>query len=126
CWVGRWAKQYGTATAAACARTGGSSVSIPARSRDTVYDPWHYVPMPAPSPAPCATVHPSRTGCRRPRWSACGKLANADDGDRQMVDILTAVLTDGLPALEAACARSSDVVLNIYRASLMSRLLAAL
>jgi hypothetical protein len=26
------------------------------------------------------------------------KLASVDDGDRQMVDILTAVLTDGLPA----------------------------
>ena len=48
------------------------------------------------------------------------KLASADDGNRQMVDILTAVLTDGLPAVEAACAEaiahgvhSADVVLNI-------------
>ena len=48
------------------------------------------------------------------------KLAAADDGDRQMVDILGAVLTDGLGAVEAACAEalsaelhSSDVVLNI-------------
>jgi hypothetical protein len=48
------------------------------------------------------------------------KLALADDGNRQMVDILTAVLTDGLPAVEAACAEatahgvhSADVVLNI-------------
>ena len=32
------------------------------------------------------------------------KLTDAADGDRQMVDILTAVLTDGLPAVEAACA----------------------
>jgi hypothetical protein len=47
------------------------------------------------------------------------KLAGVDDGNRQMVDILTAVLTDGLPAVEAACAeaiahgvRSADV-LNI-------------
>ena len=42
------------------------------------------------------------------------------DGDRQMVDILTAVLTDGLQAVEAACAEalsagiaSADVVLNV-------------
>jgi hypothetical protein len=42
------------------------------------------------------------------------------DGDRQMVDILTAVLSDGLTAVEAACAEalregvhSADVVLNI-------------
>jgi hypothetical protein len=48
------------------------------------------------------------------------KLAGADDGHRQMVDILTAVLTDGLPAVEAACAEalghgvhSAAVVLNI-------------
>ena len=48
------------------------------------------------------------------------KLAGVDDGDRQMVDILVAVLTDGLPAVETACAEalahgvhSADVVLNI-------------
>jgi hypothetical protein len=48
------------------------------------------------------------------------KLAGVDDGNRQMVDILTAVLADGLPAVEAACAEaiaqgvhSADVVLNI-------------
>jgi hypothetical protein len=48
------------------------------------------------------------------------KLAGSDDGNRQMVDILSAVLTDGLPAVEAACAaalaegvHSADVILNI-------------
>jgi sirohydrochlorin ferrochelatase len=48
------------------------------------------------------------------------KLAESDDGDRQMVAILAAVLTDGLLAVEAACAQamsegvhSSDVILNI-------------
>jgi hypothetical protein len=34
------------------------------------------------------------------------KLAGAHDGNRQMVDILSAVLTDGLPAVEAACAEA--------------------
>jgi hypothetical protein len=34
------------------------------------------------------------------------KRAVADDGNRQMVNILTAVLTDGLPAVEAACAEA--------------------
>ena len=41
------------------------------------------------------------------------------DGDRQMVAILTAVLSDGLPAVEAACLKalrdnvhSADVILN--------------
>lgn len=48
------------------------------------------------------------------------KLAGSDDGDPQMVKIPAAVLTDGLPAVEAACAQalsesvhSSDVILNI-------------
>jgi hypothetical protein len=48
------------------------------------------------------------------------KLAGSDDGDRQMVAILGAVLTDGLSAVEAACAEatsegvhSSDVIINI-------------
>jgi hypothetical protein len=47
-------------------------------------------------------------------------LRGSDDGDRQMVKILSAVLTDGLAAVEAACAEalaggvhSADVVLNI-------------
>ena len=48
------------------------------------------------------------------------KLGKSDDADRQMVKILTTVLTDGLPAVEAACGEaldsgvhSADVVLNI-------------
>ena len=45
------------------------------------------------------------------------KLAGAADGNRQMVDILTAVLTDGLPAARAEAigqgVHSADVVLNI-------------
>ena len=49
------------------------------------------------------------------------RLASTADGDRQMVDILNAVLTDGLPAVEAACAEalghgvhSADVVLTSW------------
>ena len=48
------------------------------------------------------------------------KLTGSDDGDRQMVKILAAVFTDGLPAVEAACLQawsegvhSADVVINI-------------
>jgi hypothetical protein len=48
------------------------------------------------------------------------KLAGSNDGDRQMVAVLAAVLTDGLSAVEAACAQamadgvhSSDVIINI-------------
>jgi hypothetical protein len=46
-------------------------------------------------------------------------LAGSDDGDRQMVKILSAVLTDGVQEVEAACAEalgaglaSADVILN--------------
>jgi electron transfer flavoprotein alpha/beta subunit len=52
-------------------------------------------------------------------WSACGASLRAD-GNRQMVDILTAVLTDGPPAVEAAGAEalaegvhSADVIRNV-------------
>jgi hypothetical protein len=34
------------------------------------------------------------------------KLAGSDDGDRQMVKVLVSVLTDGLHAVEDACAKA--------------------
>jgi len=62
----------------------------------------------------------SRIGRCRPAWRIRGKLVGMADGDRQMVNILTAVLSDGLPTVEGAClealrqgVHSSDVVLNI-------------
>ena len=88
---------------------------------DTVYDPWHYVPVLARKPGALRNGAPFKdwvlpAAMERVRR----KLAGADDGDRQMVGILTAVLTDGLPAVEAASAEaighgvhSADVVLNI-------------
>ena len=88
---------------------------------ETVYDPWHYVPVLARKPGALRNGAPFKdwvlpASMERVRR----KLAGADDGNRQMVDILTAVLTDGLPAVEAACAEaiahnvhSADVVLNI-------------
>jgi hypothetical protein len=52
------------------------------------------------------------------------KLAGSSDGERQMVSILTGVLTDGLTAVEAACREalasgvaSADVILNILARS---------
>jgi hypothetical protein len=87
----------------------------------TVYDPWHYVPVLARKPGALRNGAPFKdwvlpAAMERVRR----KLAGADDGNRQMVDILNAVLTDGLPAVEAACAEaiahgvhSADVVLNI-------------
>src|SRR3974390_2531975 len=70
---------------------------------ETVYDPWHYVPVLARKPGALRNGAPFKdwvlpAAMERVRR----KLAGADDGNRQMVDILTAVLTDGLPAVEAA------------------------
>src|SRR6266516_794430 len=88
---------------------------------ETVYDPWHYVPVLARKPGALRNGAPFKdwvlpAAMERVRR----KLAGVDDGNRQMVDILNAVLTDGLPAVEAACAEalghgvhSADVVLNI-------------
>ena len=88
---------------------------------ETIYDPWHYVPVLARKPGALRNGAPFKdwvlpAAMERVRR----KLTGVDDGNRQMVDILNAVLTDGLPAVEAACAEaiahgvhSADVVLNI-------------
>lgn len=36
---------------------------------ETIYDPWHYVPVLARKPVRCATVRPSRAGFCPRRWS---------------------------------------------------------
>jgi len=88
---------------------------------ETVCDPWHHVPVLAREPDALRNSTPFKdwvlpAALERVRR----KLAGADDGIRQMVDILAAVLSDGLTAVEAACAEalargihSADVVLNI-------------
>jgi transposase len=88
---------------------------------EAIYDPWHYVPVLARKPGAL------RNGAPFKDWvlpTALGrvrrKLAGSNDGDRQMVAILATVLTDGLPAVEAACAQalaegvhSADVIINM-------------
>jgi transposase len=88
---------------------------------ETIYDPWHYVPVLARKPGALRNGAPFKdwplpAGLERVRR----KLRGSEDGDRQMVKILSAVLTDGLAAVEAACAEaladgvhSADVILNI-------------
>ena len=73
----------------------------------TIFDPWHYVPVLARKPGALRNGAPFKdwvlpTSLDRVRR----KLAGATDGDRQMVDILTSVLSDGLPAVDAACAEA--------------------
>ncbi len=87
----------------------------------TIYDPWHYVSVLARKPGALRNGAPFKdwvlpAALERVRR----KLAGSNDGDRQMVKILAAVLSDGLPAVEAACAQalaedvhSADVILNI-------------
>jgi hypothetical protein len=88
---------------------------------ETIYDPWHYVPVLARKPGALRNGAPFKdwllpASLERVRR----KLKGSDDGDRQMVKVLSAVLTDGLAAVEAACAgalgdgvHSADIVLNI-------------
>ena len=88
---------------------------------ETIYNPWHYVPVLAKKPGALRNGAPFKDW---PLPASLGivrrKLKGSDDGDRQMVKILSAVLTDGLATVEAACAEalaggvhSADVVLNI-------------
>jgi len=88
---------------------------------ETIYDPWHYVPILARKPGALRNGAPFKdwvlpAALERVRR----KLTGSGDGDRQMVKVLAAVLTDGLAAVEAACAEalaegvhSADVILNI-------------
>ena len=87
----------------------------------TIYDPWHYVPVLA------RKLGALRNGAPFKDWAlpvaierVRRRLASHVDGDRQMVGILSAVVTDGLDAVEAACIEalsggpiSRDIVLNI-------------
>ena len=87
----------------------------------TVYDPLHYVPVLARKPGALRNGAPFKEwelppALRRVRR----KLERQPGGDRQVVEILGAVLTDGLDAVEAACSEalahnvhSAGVVLNI-------------
>ena len=87
----------------------------------TVFDPWHYVPVLARKPGALRNGAPFKDWVLPAALDRVRrKLAGAEDGDRQMVKILTTVLSDGLPAVEAACAEalrenvySADVILNI-------------
>jgi transposase len=87
----------------------------------TVFDPWHYVPVLARKPGALRNGAPFKDWVLPAALDRIRrKLAGSADGDRQMVEILTAVLRDGLSAVESACAEalregahSADVVLNI-------------
>ena len=73
----------------------------------TIYDPWHYVPVLARKPGALRNGAPFKDWVLPAALDRIRrKLAGSNDGDRQMVKILAAVLSDGLPAVEAACVQA--------------------
>ncbi|EAU43434.1 putative transposase [Salipiger bermudensis HTCC2601] len=98
----------------------GEHARVFRRGKD-VYDPLHYIPVLARKPGALRNGAPFKEWELPPAMRRVQrKLGRAPNGDRQMVDVLSAVLTDGLDAVEAACAEaleegvhSSAVVLNI-------------
>jgi hypothetical protein len=87
----------------------------------TAYDPWHYLPVLTRKPGALRNGDPFRNWDLPPALAQVRRrLAGHDDGDRQFVDILTAVSEAGLDAVETACAEAlsaklcgRDVVLNV-------------
>ena len=87
----------------------------------TIYDPLHYLPVLQRKPGALRNGAPFKDwdlplSVRRVRR----KLEHQPGGDRQMVEILSAILIDGIEAVERACTEallhkvhSSGVVLNI-------------
>ncbi len=88
---------------------------------ETIYDPWHYVPVLARKPGALRNGAPFKDWLLPPHLERVRrKLKGSDDGDRQMVKVLSAVLMDGLTSVDAACAEalsegvhSADVIINI-------------
>lgn len=87
----------------------------------TIYDPWHYLPVLARKPGALRNGEPFHdwdlpNGLARIRE----RLHGHTDGDRQFVSILSAVPEAGLEAVDAACSAalaarlfSADAVLNL-------------
>ena len=88
---------------------------------ETIYDPWHYVPVLARKPGALRNGAPFRDWVLPSAMEKVRRRLKAvDDGDRQMIAVLAAVLADGIEAVELACQEalednvcSSAVILNI-------------
>ena len=87
----------------------------------TIYDPWHYVPVLARKPGALRNGAPFKAlALPAAMGQVRSRLADASDGDRQMVSLLVAASERGVEAVERACAtaltaglRSADAILNI-------------
>ena len=86
-----------------------------------IYDPWHYLPVLQRKTGALRNGAPFRD------WDLPDSLQRVrnhfeglDDGDRQMVKVLNAVLTDSLTVVTSACETalsagtiSADIILNL-------------
>ena len=87
----------------------------------TIYDPWHYLPVLARKPGALRNGAPFRDWPLPPALTRLRKkLGSGDEADRRFVRVLTAVLDDGLEAVDSAVrealdagAASDEVILNI-------------
>ena len=88
---------------------------------ETIYDPWHYLPVLANKPGAWRNGAPFQGWDLPPALARLRrKLGSGDEADRRFVRVLAAVQTDGLDAVEAAIrealdagAASDEVILNI-------------
>ncbi len=88
----------------------------------TIYDPWHYVPVLARKPGALRNGAPFRDWVLPAALEKVRRrLKSVDDGDRQMVAILACALTDGLVAVEAACQEALDH--GVYSAAVIINIL---
>ncbi|MDR6821140.1 hypothetical protein J2X76_006346 [Neorhizobium sp. 2083] len=92
---------------------------------ETIYDPWHYVPVLGRKRGALRNGAPFRDWVLPAAMEKVRKrLKSVHDGDRQMVTILACVPTDGLTAVDAACQEALDqgvcsasVIINILARS---------
>ncbi len=86
-----------------------------------ILDPWHYLPVLAKKPGALRNGAPFQDWELPPKLAQLRRrLGSGDEADRRFVRVLSAVLTDGLEAVEEAIreaidagAASDDVILNI-------------
>jgi transposase len=86
-----------------------------------ILDPWHYLPVLAKKPGALRNGAPFQDWELPPALARLRrKLGSGDDADRRFVRVLSAVLTDGLEAVESAVREaldsgtgSDDVIVNI-------------
>jgi transposase len=90
----------------------------------TRYNPWHYVPALARKPGALRNGAPFKdwnlpTAMTKLR----AKLARHPDGDQQFVEILVAVMHEGLEAVAQACADALDVgvAISAYVLNVLAR-----